>query len=922
MRVALKQKQTERMTFSRKVKRIVVKTERKFKVLKNLDRAIHGKTEQQVWYDSIPKRLLPSRIDVYDTHVEFNRSVIVRNIVIGGQRGDAPTFGPNISSKCFEEIMKLGGTKGLKISISEKLIKKPSSKSSAELQDAFREVNVEQYKVLMDDPAGTIDLGLKKQKQDIESRHDDLWDLGENSFQSQMIITIKGTEEEVLRAESYIISKLDSEIIQYWIPEDLQFEAFLASGMFPISDPRFFIEVPSSLAAKLVAMTNINTRYDPYGLLFGVSRETGADVIKDLRKLPAKHLIMYGATGSGKTFSALILLMRMKDILNHRIVYMTRKAKDRREGAVSDYEAVARFYKEDASIFTVGKMGCNPLQLIYDEKSMIESDYEYVWNCKRKSESAFFKSWFQKDWTINMEGLLEDNLDTVYDDAKIYRNKPASWKNKSPTITNLRAIWLKMIGDKERYSAEDRRTAAAMYRKTRAAKPGGSMEYLIRDAEFQFKDWMIIDLHQVDERLQDALYILITSMLSMRFNIDSSKDTIIFVDEARALLQDRETSTFLLDGITMWRSRGVGLWLATQQPKDLQKAGLEEEMSTNMFMSLVMGAKLTPKTAGYVQKYFGLADSVVNDLLTCQQGEGILIMDEVTPIRIEPTPLEKAVIEDTYEVELPAPVGGYRLKSVYLERGMNGKNFIENHGFWLKEMIEEGDENSILADGWLKYQIPKMAGKKGSTNLYYRDGTLDFKDMLVKAEGYGKMSIDHLHVVLQKEVYITEKGFRVTANPNNYADLVFEKKCNDGKIRVYAGEYEEEGSHTKAELIEKWGRLQKYDDYRFFASDVGFLKAVGIPDKFIVKRGKPFDDWIDSLIEEDLSAPVDDFEIEKLEQNEEVSQVEMIKETQLGDLEQDDFKTESDDVENRGVLPDKVCASEVIESGEQPIGAL
>jgi hypothetical protein len=632
--------------------------------------------------------------------------------------------------------------------------------------------------------------------------------------------------------------------------------------------------------------------------------------------------MMYGATGSGKTFAAMMLLMRMKDILNHRIVYMTRKAKDIREGAVTDYEAVARFYEDDSSIFTAGDMGCNPLQVIFDEKNMIEGDYEYIWNSQRKAISAFFKSWFGKDWTINMEGLLEDNLDMVYDAAKIFRNKPASWKNKFPSITELRAIWLKMIGDKDSYSAEDRRTAAAMYRKTRAAKPGGSMEYLIRETNFKFADWMVIDLHKVDERIQDALYILITSMLSMRFNIDSSKDTVIFVDEARALLQDPEVGKFLLDGITMWRSKGVALWLATQQPKDLQKAGLEEEMSTNMFMSIVMGAKLTPKTAGYVKTYFGLSDSVVEDLLTCQQGEGILIMDEITPIRFEATPLETEVITDKYCKERPVPVGGYRIKPAFMERGMDGKNFIEKHGFWLKEMLDEGDETEVVSDGWLKYQVTKVTGGRGSTNLYYRPGTLNFDDMLVNADGYGKMSIDHLHTVLQKEVFLIEKGFRVTADPNNHADLVFEKRIN-GKMNVYAGEYEEEGSHTKEELIQKWGRLTKYDDYRFIASDTKFLIAAGIPEKFVVKRGKAFVDWIESLGETaETPAPTGDFETENNRKNEAILEVEIKEKTNTVDIIKTEIKTASVDSENNAISPLINNESEVEITGNIEIGAV
>jgi hypothetical protein len=89
-----------------------------------------------------------------------------------------------------------------------------------------------------------------------------------------MIITIKGQEDKVLEAESTIKSALDREIIKHWEPEDLHLEAFLAGLLVPRSEPKFYFEVSSTLAAKLVSMTNINTRSDKKGLYFGKDRHT------------------------------------------------------------------------------------------------------------------------------------------------------------------------------------------------------------------------------------------------------------------------------------------------------------------------------------------------------------------------------------------------------------------------------------------------------------------------------------------------------------------------------------------------------------------------------------------------------------------------------------------------------------------------
>lgn len=875
----LKQKPKKKNVFKKQVKKIIKVIAKRSKLLRN----INSKTNKQTWYDSIPKSILPSRLDVYDSHIEFERIALARSLILGKPIGDMPNYPGDLTANTFTKIMALGGRKGCKLMISTAISKKPALAVEKELQNAWTDAAIEEEKARQNNPAGVSDLGIEKQQREIRERHDDLWDRNENAFNTQTIVTIKGSENEVLTAESHVLSILASERIGSSIPEHLQLEAFLASNPTPNMDYRFLVEVPSRVAAKLATMTNINTRYDPYGLLFGKNRLTNADVIKDLRKLPAKHLIMYGATGSGKTFAAMLLLMRLKDILNYRVIYISRKAPDRIEGAVTDYEAVAKFYGEDSEIINLVKNPYNPLQIIYDEKSMTEADYDDVWDSHRIAISIFFKQWFQGEFSPNMEAVLEDSLDKVYDKYKIYRDKAETWKKRFPTITHLRERWLAIMKDKEGEMFEDRRAAGALYRKTRNAKPGGSMAYLLGDPEgrtnFDFsKDWITIDLHKVDSRIKDALYVLITSALSVRFNTDANRETIIFVDEARAFLRNPEVCNFLLDALTMGRSRRVALWLATQQPADLIKANVEEEFSTNMFMAIVMGYKLDAKSAGYIKKYFGLSNSTVEYLLTCNQGDGILLVDdEVTPIRFEGCNEEEAIIKNEFKIERPAPIRGYRLKPVFLTKNLKGQNFVERHGFFVKEMIEEGDESAIIADGWLKYPTSKVT-TKGQTVLYYRPGDLDLENNLVSKEGFGKMTIDHLASVVQMDAYLMEKGFKTRSNHNSGVDIEFEMTYPDGHTKVYALEYEEARSHTKDGLNTKWGRLLSYDAGKIFCSSIDLpIISDGLPPHAVDTRGKHFVNWVQDLIKRPTT--VGDF-------NEEMSNV-LDMETVSGDFEEE-----------------------------------
>jgi hypothetical protein len=101
--------------------------------------------------------------------------------------------------------------------------------------------------------------------------------------------------------------------------------------------------------------------------------------------------------------------MRLKDMLNYRIVYISRKAPDRKAGAVTDFEAVSKFYGDDSEVIILGSKGytLNPLQVIYDEKTMTGADSDDTWDNHRIGISEFFKQWFKKEFSPNISTSLK-----------------------------------------------------------------------------------------------------------------------------------------------------------------------------------------------------------------------------------------------------------------------------------------------------------------------------------------------------------------------------------------------------------------------------------------------------------------------------------------------------------------------------------
>lgn len=840
------------------------KTEQRLKKLKRINREANSKAALKQWYNTLAKSILPVTISEYETHIEFDHKEIARTFILGKTAGGLPAYPPDFSSTSLTGVTALGGTKNKKIILSCKFAKKSSFVTETEAEKVWREFNIEEEKDRLHNPNGYVNLSLQNKKDALVQFFHKLYTKAENQFWTQGLVTIRGEEEEVLNTESDLINELSSNRISFKPADNLQFDAFKAATPIPKMNNMFVVEAPSDIASKLATMTAVNPKYDKTGMIFGKHSYTLADVIIDLRKLAARHLVMFGPTGSGKTFTTQMLLMRMKSLLGYRVIYITRKKPDRLEGAVTDYEAVAKFWGDEGLYVEFGKKDfyLNPLQILYDKANMAEEVGDIVWNKSRAGTTAFFKSLCDNEWSANFESVLEDALETVLEDKKIYRDKPKSWEKNPPTITDLKTRWMKRVRDKDNETWEDRRACAALLRKTKPISPGGSMDYLLGDPETgktnldMSKNWIAVNLAHADPRIQDALYIWITNALAVRFFGDPNKRTVCFVDEARAFLKNPTMVAGLLDKLTMGRSNGFDLWLGTQEPTDLEKSGYMEEFQTNSFMAICLGKDLPEPAVKPVQRYFEFPDSVVQHLLSCKlPGQGVLkVGKDVIPIRFEAVPIEVEIIEGRYTAEKPEVISAYRLKPEFMKKGIDGQSFFEKHKVIFKDMLEEGyDEAALIADGYQKLNKVQKVISAGSTIMYYPDGAVSLENMHMNLEGLGDMTVDHYASVVQEQAFILAEGYRVSGSHTGGADVIFEYPGEDGKIKVGALEHEIYGSHAKEDFLGENGkikRLMAYDAYKIICSSDDYKKFIkmGIPEKYLLKRGQDFPAWFNGVV--------------------------------------------------------------------------
>ena len=335
-------------------------------IRKKWKNAENNATDRQ-WSKSYARQTLPSRIEIFDTNLIFNQRTTVRCIVCGTEMSSGSEGYPrDFSSKTMEKIQALSFS-GVKMFISNGLIQIPGGKTKENLQRANFDAEKQQLTNQLE-KAGSKDLELMMKSNDIIQNYSEIYHKSQKTFHASFVMVLKGRPNDVFEAESRIIKLSEEKALKFFFLLRRQLEMLQTALPGPDSHPRSWVEVRTDAAAILSSATNLNQRTDTNGLLFGKDLQTNLDLLFDLDTLASKQLVLCGATGSGKTFAFLLLLMRLRTMRNARVIYTTPKG-----DKGTNYRAVAAFFGENGCIADIGQNGTeylNPLDILIDEESL------------------------------------------------------------------------------------------------------------------------------------------------------------------------------------------------------------------------------------------------------------------------------------------------------------------------------------------------------------------------------------------------------------------------------------------------------------------------------------------------------------------------------------------------------------------------
>jgi hypothetical protein len=734
-------------------------------------------TDEKRYWNHICRQIAPPTIEELSTNLIINNNELVVTVVLGIpplESNATDGFPKRMSDRLTDQFQELKLT-NCTLAISSTLIPIPPHTATDMVEQAVFYNLSAQETAQQNNPRSRIPRKLRLDEESLEGAIKELHDREQNLFFGSYILTIHApTSEDMRGALGEIVQVIEANRLLYEIPDYRHMQTFLASLPTPYIAEHTLVNPMSGLAAKLLCTRSPDSRMDEIGLWLGKDMKTKNDVIVDFNTLVAKHFLFIGSTGGGKTYTFLLWLMRMKDMLGMRVIYTTPKA-----DPGTQYTSVAEYYGDEGSIIDVGrgKYNINPLQIIIDSTTMHSiNDYIRAYDNHKDLMESFFRVLYGTELTANMEALLDVSLNKVYKLKGIHRDIPSSWDNADwPDMIDLRAIW----------ESDDNVSANALYAKTHKFSGEGAWNYVNKPTDINLSaDFIIIDFSGTPPGLQDAMNVLITGILSTRFRNDSAKETFICIDEGRVYLKNPKLSEFIITAITQGRSAGVWLGLATQQPADLTKYGMEDELKSNMQGYVVFGHKMNRDTIDHVSNFFKLSKHDEDDLMSCGVGEGLLIIgDQVIPTKFEPTIKENDIIKGKYKQQITA------IDSVIVDN-INLYELASTNGLYADSWISIESSDVMSDNGFVAKQVQNPVGK-GQTKVWIDSNILD-ENMIAN------QTVDHYSTVMLIAGYLIEHEFDVEINHYDDVDIVATK--NKHKIAI---EYERPRSHTAAYLLEK-----------------------------------------------------------------------------------------------------------------------
>jgi conjugal transfer ATP-binding protein TraC len=456
----------------------------------------------------------------------------------------------------------------------------------AEVQSQITE---REQRGLVRDPA------LDTAYQDLEDLRDALSQAQEKMFDVGLYLTIWGNDKQDLdRVEGELRSILDAKMV-YLKPAIFQQEEGLRSTL-PIAQDELEVhyKLNSSPLSSFFPFVSFDLSSDK-GILWGINRHNASLVLFDRFSMPNYNSVMFAASGSGKSYTTKLEILRTLMFDADVIVI------DPEQEYLYLAEATGGRY---FNISLTSEHHINPFDIPQPGEGESFGDV-------LRSNIIFLVGLMRL-----MLGGLTPQEDSIMDRAitEVYAlkdiNEDSNWGQiEPPLLSDLEMVLSGMEGTEN--------VIARLEKYTRGTWSG----FLNQPTNVDItKRFTVFSIRNMEDELKPVAMYIITHHIWTAIRKELKKRLLV-VDEAWIMMRSEDTASFLFGLAKRGRKYYLGIATITQDINDFLKSQYGMPILTNSSIQILL--KQSPTTIDAVQNAFHLTDEEKYLLLESGVGEGI-----------------------------------------------------------------------------------------------------------------------------------------------------------------------------------------------------------------------------------------------------------------------------------------------------------
>jgi len=335
------------------------------------------------------------------------------------------------------------------------------------------------------------------------------------------------------------------------------------------------------------------------GVLYGINKSNNSLVIVDRFRLPNANSILFAQSGSGKSYTAKVEILR--HLMQGTKVIVIDPEREYRQLA----ESVKGTY---IKLSVHSKEKINPFDLSLNAYSEADGFADHV-----QSLTEII--------SLMAEGLSAEEK-SVVDSAIIKTYQKAGFSRKGKTKKTA-SQYPRL---KDLYQTLKALKQNNLCKRLEKYTKGSLAEVFDKQTNIELNNRLVVfDTKDLPESLRQLMHLIIAQFVQNQVKNDTCK-RILVIDEAWLMLEHEESARFIAGLVRRARKYYLGVSIISQQANDFLSNTYGRAIASQSALRILMRQDTT--TIKNVGLEFGLSEYEQKLLLTCERGEALIIADQ------------------------------------------------------------------------------------------------------------------------------------------------------------------------------------------------------------------------------------------------------------------------------------------------------